>query len=190
MIIIVGAGALGSHVALLLRNEDFGIKVVDFDRVEKKNTMSQFHTKMGLGKNKAKALQQSMAGLFDTQIHAIPYKLTDNNVAPLLTGAELVIDCTDNIEARTLIQNFCKSNNYDCLHGALAASGDFSRVMWTEHFAPDAESQEGEATCEDGEHLPFIMATSSWMAVVAQHFLGTNKKKSYQLTPSGVTRLA
>lgn len=187
-ITIVGAGALGSHVAMLLRNENLGLRVIDFDRVEQKNIMSQFHSRMGLGKNKAKALQQTMAGLFDAHIYAVPTKLSSDNVEQLLSGADLVIDCTDNIEARTLIKNWCRDIT-PCLHGALAAGGDFARVIWSEHFVPDAEA-EGEVTCEDGEFLPFIAVTAAWVAIVAQHYLKTDKMKSYQLTPSGVTRLA
>jgi hypothetical protein len=36
--------------------------------VEAKNTASQFHSAMGMGKNKAKALQSAMQGLFKRKI--------------------------------------------------------------------------------------------------------------------------
>ena len=46
-VIVVGVGALGSHVVQLLRNADATIRVIDFDKVEQKNVASQFHGKPG-----------------------------------------------------------------------------------------------------------------------------------------------
>jgi molybdopterin/thiamine biosynthesis adenylyltransferase len=190
MITIVGAGALGSHVALFLRNEKEGLRIVDFDRVEFKNTQAQFHTKMSLGKNKAQALQQGFKGLFGVNIlSVIPYKLTQNNVKELLEGSELVIDCTDNFQARNDISAAVRNMGIPCLHGALSADGSFAVVMWDEHFKPDAETGDG-ATCEDGEHLPFFAAASAHLAMEAQLFLRTGKKRSFQITPSGIVRVA
>jgi len=190
MITIVGAGALGSHVALLLRNMKHGLKVIDMDRVEQKNTQAQFHGKMGLGMNKAKALERSLLGMFGTKIDGIPVKVAETNVDVLLKGSDLVIDCTDNLAARRVIQQFCRTSRLECLHGALAADGTFARVIWSELFVPDSEGTAGEATCVDGEHLPFFVLVASYVALEAQRFLQTAKKWSLQITPAGVTRLA
>src|SRR5215813_4553014 len=100
---IVGAGALGSHAAVLLRN-DAELRVIDFDRVERKNVLSQFHAKPSVGKNKAEAVKQSMSFLFDVKVEAVPHKLGAANTEQLLSGAEVIIDCLDNAEARLLVQ--------------------------------------------------------------------------------------
>jgi molybdopterin/thiamine biosynthesis adenylyltransferase len=190
MITIVGVGALGSHVALLLRNEKTGQKVVDFDRVEQKNTQAQFHTIMSLGKNKAQAFSQALQGLFGVQVAFVPHRLTDDNARHLLGASRVVLDCTDNIEARRIITLTCRLCKVPCLHGALSAAGDFARVVWDEHFVPDDEGKDAAATCIDGEHLPFFAAAAAYMAIEVQSFLKTNKKRSWQLTPSGIVRLA
>jgi molybdopterin/thiamine biosynthesis adenylyltransferase len=190
MITIVGVGALGSHVALFLRNEKAGLKVIDFDRVETKNTQSQFHSVMSNGKNKAQALQQAFQGLFGVKVAAVPHKLKQDNAREIFGNSKLVIDCTDNIEARKVISASCNVLLIPLLHGALSASGDFARVVWREHFKPDAESGDVQATCVDGEHLPFHGLAASLIAVEAQRFLKTGKKASWQLTPSGIVRLA
>jgi len=187
MIVIIGAGALGSHAALALRNAD-DLKIVDFDKVEQKNTQSQFHTKMGLGRNKANGLAQSFQGLFGVSIEAVPHKLTSDNAAQVVGTPELLIDCTDNIEARNLIREHVSAHGIPCLHGAISADGSFAQIVWSEDFKPDAESGDG-ATCEDGENLPFIMAVGSTIAVEAQRFLKTGKKQSFQLIPGGITRI-
>lgn len=190
MIVIVGAGALGSHVAMLLRNLKHKIKVIDFDRVEQKNILAQFHSKMGLNRNKAMALSQAMMGMFGVSIEAVPNKLSIDNVNALLGESDLIIDCTDNIAARHHIQGFALDTGYACLHGALSADGTFARIMWSEHFEADAEGEDGEATCVDGEHLPFFAAAAAYTAIEAQRFLDTDKKRSIQLTPTGIVRLA
>jgi len=189
MIVIIGVGALGSHVALFLRNLEHTIRVVDFDKVETKNTLAQFHSKMGLRKNKSEALRQSLKGLFGTDVESRPYKLSIDNVNSLLDGADLVIDCTDNIEARNVIQGFVTDVGTPCLHGALSADGTFARIMWAEDFEADAEGEDGEATCVDGRHLPFFAAAAAYLAIEAQRFLETGKRRSIQLTPTGIIRL-
>jgi molybdopterin/thiamine biosynthesis adenylyltransferase len=189
-IVIVGAGALGSHVVLLARNWKSLLCIIDFDKIETKNTQSQFHSRMGLGKNKAQALQQALQGLFGVKVEAIPHKLMDDNVENLLKSAALVIDCTDNAAARRVIQKHIRKHNIPCLHGALSADGIFGRVVWDEHFVADEEGKEGQATCEDGEQLPMFALAAAQMAVVAQRFLKDGIKQSFQVMPIGIVRLA
>ena len=188
MITIIGVGALGSHVALLLRNEKPGLFVMDFDHVEQKNILAQFHTKMGLGRNKTVALYQTLQGLFGVKIEISPNKLIPAN-SLLLKDTELVIDCTDNMSARATIMEACKRYGTPCVHGALSADGTFARVLWAEDFVPDSEGDVGGATCIDGEHLPFFVLAAAYLALEVQNFLKTGKKRSWQITPTGVTRL-
>jgi molybdopterin/thiamine biosynthesis adenylyltransferase len=188
-VVIVGVGALGSHLVLMARNWGVNLRVVDFDKVESKNTQSQFHTKMGQGKNKAKAMQALMQGLFGLHVMAFSSKLESNNRFQLLGETELIVDCTDNIAARKIIQGFAAEYQVACLHGGLSAAGDLARVVWTEHFVPDAEGEEGEATCEDGQNLPFHALAAALMAQAAQKYLEEGVKQSWQLTPSTLLRL-
>ena len=188
-IVIVGAGALGSHLVLLARNWKVNICVVDFDRIESKNIQSQFHTNMGQGKNKAKALQQMMQGMFKLRISAFSSKLVRNNQITLLCEKDLIIDCTDNFEARNTIQEFARDFEVDCVHGCLSADGSLGRVVWTEHFKPDKEGTEGEATCEDGQNLPFHALVSAVIAQVVQEYLENGEKKSWQVMPFSMIRL-
>ncbi len=187
-VVLVGAGALGSHLALAIRNFEHPLKVVDFDRVEQKNTLAQFHGRMGLRKNKAQALAQSLGGLFGLKVEAVPHKLTDENAALLLGGAALVVDATDNLAAREVLRRACAELALPLLHGALSADGSFARVVWSEWFQPDAESGDG-ATCEDGENLPFHVLAGSVLALAAQAFLRDGKRSNFQITPAGVVQV-
>lgn len=187
-IVIIGVGALGSHLVLLIRNlPGVSIKVIDMDRVETKNVMSQFHTKMGVGKNKAQALQQTLSGLFGIKVDAVPHRLTVDNVDALLGGADLVVDCLDNAASRQVVQDYVRKKGIACLHGALDPDGQFGRSVFDEMFVIDHEGTVGAATCEDGRHLVFIARASSYLADSVQKFIEKGKKVGYQIHPGGVT---
>lgn len=189
IITIVGVGALGSHLVPLLRNLNINIRVIDFDRVEQKNVMSQFHAKSSVGKAKVVALQQTMQFLFGSKIYGIPHKLTSDNDNQLLSSSNLIIDCLDNGQARRLVQAYARHHDVPCLHGALAADGAFGQVIWDEHFTIDDETNAGAATCENGEHLPFISIVSSYMAKSVQLFIEHGKKTGFQIYAGGATRI-
>jgi molybdopterin/thiamine biosynthesis adenylyltransferase len=188
-VVIVGVGALGSHVVQFLRSVNCQIKVIDFDRVEKKNTLAQFHGNPSVGKSKVQALQQSMKFMWGMKIDGVPHRLKDDNVRELLGSADLVIDCLDNAASRYLVMDFVRERGISCLHGCLAATGDFGRVVWDENFEVDSETEEGGATCEDGEHLPFIGMVSACLARSAQSYLENHEKVGFNIHPGGTTRI-
>lgn len=187
LVTIVGVGALGSHVVQFLRNE-VNLRIIDYDRVETKNVLSQFHGKPGVGKNKTLSLQQTMQFLFGVKLIGVPHKLTSDNANQLLSGSDLIIDCLDNAEARRLVQGFARRTKTPCLHGALAAGGSFGRVVWDESFAIDSEVAGETATCAGGEFLPFIGLVSAFLAKAAQEFLKNGKKIGFEIHPAGFIR--
>lgn len=187
-ITIVGVGALGSHVALLLRNVA-DLHVIDYDRIEQKNTQSQFHGKPNVGKLKASAFQQTLSFLFGVKVQATTNKLTKDNDQQLLAGSDLIIDCLDNGEARRIVQNFSRSAHTACLHGALAADGTLGRIVWDQDFQIDEVPAGAKATCEDGQHLPFIGMVAAQIAQSAKEFLTTKRQRSWQVTLVGVSRI-
>ena len=187
-VVIVGVGALGSHVAQLLRNEA-DLRLVDFDRLEQKNILAQFHARAHVGRNKAESAKKTLDFLFSTKVEAIPHKLVDDNALQLLQGTELIIDCLDNGASRRIVQAHARTFKVPCLHGALAPAASFGRVVWDEGFVVDDESADGEATCEGGEHLPFIAIVSAFVARSSQMFLEDGTKVGWQVHPGGATRI-
>ncbi len=185
---VVGVGALGSHFVQFIRNIQGTVQIIDFDRVESKNVSAQFHSKPNVGKSKVVSLGRTMDFLFGRSVQGIPNKLGPDNVEVLLgprgPGPSLVVDCLDNAEGRKLIQSHCLTHSIPCLHGALAADGAFGRVEWTERFMIDTGIP-GAATCENGEHLPFIALTSAYLARAAQIFLDSGKRVGFSISPAG-----
>lgn len=186
-VVIVGVGALGSHLAVMLRNHA-RLRLVDFDRVETKNVLSQSHSLSSVGKNKAISLQKTMVFLYGVAVEAMPHKLTPMNVKELLSGSDIVVDCVDDGDTRRLIQGFCRINSKPCLHGGLAAGGQFGQVAWTEQFQADDRAS-GAATCEDGEHLPFISKVAAQLAIAVHDFVRRGEKRGYLITKSTVKEI-
>lgn len=184
-VVVVGVGALGSHVVQFMRNVDVELTVVDHDRVERKNVQSQFHAKGSVGKGKVAGLKQTMNFLFGKKVNTVPHRLVEDNAYELLHGADLVIDCLDNAKSRGVVQYLCVGHGVPCLHGALDAAGSFGRVIWTDDFVIDEEGAEGQATCEDGEFLPFIAITAAYVARSAQLFLEQDRQVGFTVHPGG-----
>jgi hypothetical protein len=127
--------------------------------------------------------------MYGIKLAGVPHKLTADNTDAVLGGAELVIDCLDNAAARNLVQGYVRKHNVPCLHGALAADGSYGQVTWDEEFVIDSENVAGQATCEGGEHLPFIALVSGAIARSAQTFLKKGKKVNYAVHAGGVVRM-
>lgn len=187
---IVGVGALGSHLVQFIRNLDVEIVVVDFDRVEQRNVMSQFHGRPSVSKLKVQALQQLMNFTFKRKVSINSNRVTAQNAAQILGDANLVVDCLDNGESRRVVQEFVRENGTPCLHGALAADGSFGLVRWDEDFRVDDEDVSGAHTCEAGEFLPFIAVVSAFMAGAVQDFVESDGKTrhGFDVYPSGARR--
>lgn len=185
VVAIAGVGALGSHVGQFLRAvPNVSMRAIDFDRVETKNVLSQFHAAKMVGRNKAEAFKQTMDFLFRVKVEVRAVRITGDNVRHLLGDTDLVLDCLDNGESRKLIQDFIRRADIPCLHGALSAGGIYGVSTWDEQFDIDYGSA-GVATCEGGEHLPFISEVAAAVARSAQLFLEKGEKTGYQIHPGG-----
>jgi tRNA A37 threonylcarbamoyladenosine dehydratase len=101
-IVFCGVGALGSSAVVACRNLDATLVLVDFDRVESKNTLSQAFVKPSVGKNKADALKLQLANFWGVKAEAFGVRVTEENVATLCGSADLVVDAFDNAKSRRL----------------------------------------------------------------------------------------
>jgi molybdopterin/thiamine biosynthesis adenylyltransferase len=187
-VVVVGIGALGSHVCQFLRNAA-QIVAVDDDRLESKNVLAQFHAKTAVGKNKALALAGLMQLVYGVHIEAKPVRLTEqNSMVVVPEGTDLVVDAVDNSEGRRTSQLAADQRGIPCLHGGLAAAGAFGMVRWDHAFLIE-EAAPGVPTCEDGEHVAFVAEVAARMAMVAQLYLRTGEKRGYAVAPDMVTRV-
>ena len=109
-VLVVGAGGLGSPVALYLAAAGVGtIGLVDFDVVDVTNLHRQLlHGTKDVGRSK---LDSAVDRIRDTNphVHVEPYetRLTSANALEILDDYDLVVDGTDNFATRYLTNDAC-----------------------------------------------------------------------------------
>ena len=109
-VLIVGAGGLGSPAALYLAAAGVGkIGLVDHDRIELSNLQRQvLYTTAQVGAGKAATAREQLLALNpELTINAHAERLTVRNARALFSAYDVVIDGTDRIAARYLINDAC-----------------------------------------------------------------------------------
>ena len=119
--LIIGAGGLGSPVALYLGSAGVGhITVVDHDTVDATNLQRQIaHTLADVGQPKAQSIQQAIAAINpDVQVTAITQRADGSLLDKLVKTADVVLDCTDNFTTRHAINRACVKHCKPLVSGA------------------------------------------------------------------------
>jgi molybdopterin/thiamine biosynthesis adenylyltransferase len=184
VILFCGVGALGSTAATLCRTLPASLSFVDFDRVESKNLLSQAYTRQAVGRNKAEALKLQLRTYYGVDSTAYPVRLTVDNVATVAATADLLVDCFDNAASRRVVLEHGAAHGVPTVHAGLAADGTFGLVRWGARFTPDEADAPGQATCEGGEHLPFIGLVAARLAVVVAAYVRTGEQPDALVTPA------
>jgi adenylyltransferase/sulfurtransferase len=130
--VIAGCGALGSfHAAALARAGVGRLTVIDRDYVEPSNLQRQWlfeESDAAESLPKAAAAARRIAAINSrVQVNAAVTDLTAANAAELLSGADAILDGTDNFETRYLINDFAVSAGIPWIYGA--AVGSYGLVM-------------------------------------------------------------
>ena len=109
-VLLIGAGGLGSPVALYLVAAGIGrLGVVDFDVVDESNLQRQIlHSTTDIGKSKIDSAVHKLSNLNPhVKIVPIKEKLDSKNARRLIFEYDIVVDATDNFNARYLINDGC-----------------------------------------------------------------------------------
>ncbi|MGQ9724125.1 MAG: HesA/MoeB/ThiF family protein [Tepidimonas sp.] len=119
-VVVVGAGGLGSPVALYLASAGVGhITLVDHDTVDATNLQRQIaHDLSRVGLPKALSAQVAMHAINpEVRIAPLTQRADDALLDTVLPGADVLLDCTDNFHTRHLI------NRASVRHGVPLVSG-------------------------------------------------------------------
>lgn len=120
-VLVIGAGGLGSPVALYLGSAGVGrLTVVDHDRVDATNLQRQIaHSTARIGEFKAHSVVQAVAALNpDVQVIPITERADEALLAHLVPQADVVLDCTDNFATRHAINRACVKHGKPLVSGA------------------------------------------------------------------------
>ena len=119
---VVGAGGLGCPVLLYLAAAGVGrLTVIDDDVVSLSNLQRQvIYRTEDVGRNKAEVAAQRVLDLDpDLDVHVHVTRLNPSNALALLKGHDLVIDGTDLIPARYLIDDACALLDTPWIHASV-----------------------------------------------------------------------
>ena len=119
--LIIGAGGLGSPVALYLGSAGVGhLTVVDHDRVDATNLQRQIaHTMASVGLFKAESIRRAIADINpDVHVSAVTQRADDVLLDTLVSQADVVLDCTDNFATRHAINRAAVKHRKPLVSGA------------------------------------------------------------------------
>lgn len=119
--LIIGAGGLGSPVALYLASAGVGhLTVVDNDHVDATNLQRQIaHDLAHIGQYKATSIRDAVAAINpDVKVHAITERADAESLSVLVEAADVVLDCTDNFNTRHAINQACVAHGKPLVSGA------------------------------------------------------------------------
>lgn len=119
--VVIGAGGLGSPVALYLASAGVGrITLVDADTVDLTNLQRQIaHTTDRIGQRKVDSARAAMLALNpQVRVEPIPQRAGDALLDTLLPGADVVLDCSDNFTTRHAINRASVRHRVPLVSGA------------------------------------------------------------------------
>jgi len=121
-VLLIGAGGLGSPAALYLAAAGVGtLGIVDFDAVERTNLQRQVvHSTAEIGQSKAASAARRIEAL-NPNVRAVVHaqRLGADNALDLLRDYDVIIDGTDNFQARYLVSDACVMLGKPNVHGSV-----------------------------------------------------------------------
>ena len=120
-VLIVGMGGLGNPVSTYLAAAGVGqLFLADGDEVDLSNLQRQvLFAPNDIGRNKAQVVcERLLENNPDVEVEIIDEMLDDESIEYYVEQADIVVDCTDNIEARYLMNRACISFQKPLVIGA------------------------------------------------------------------------
>ncbi len=120
-VLVVGAGGLGSPVALYLASAGVGaLTLVDDDRVDLTNLQRQIaHGQARIGWRKVDSAAASVAALNPAvTVTTVPRRVGADDLAALVVDHDLVVDCSDNLATRHAVNAACVAAAKPLVSGA------------------------------------------------------------------------
>jgi molybdopterin/thiamine biosynthesis adenylyltransferase/rhodanese-related sulfurtransferase len=121
-VLIVGMGGLGCPVAQYLVAAGIGyVTLADFDTVSVSNLHRQIlYNQSDVGKMKATVAAEKLSLQNPAvKIRSLNNKIHTDNVMQLVDEHDLIVDCTDNIETKYLLNDACFMSRKPLVYGAI-----------------------------------------------------------------------
>ena len=119
--LIVGAGGLGSPVALYLASAGVGkLTICDNDVVDLTNLQRQIvHRQNAIGTPKAESARRTLAEINpEVEVNAVAERIADKRLDQLVAASHIVLDCSDNFATRHALNRACVAHRKPLVSGA------------------------------------------------------------------------
>ena len=119
--LVIGAGGLGSPVALYLATAGVGtLTIVDNDTVDLTNLQRQIvHSVERIGRPKAESAAQTLLAINpQVRVHALQERADAARLMTLVAQADVVVDCSDNFATRHAVNTACVAHAKPLVSGA------------------------------------------------------------------------
>ena len=121
-VLVVGAGGLGSPLALYLAAAGIGtLGLVDFDEVDATNLQRQIlHGTKDIGRPKLDSARDRLADVNpNVTVVTYPVRLDSENAMEILSSYDVVVDGTDNFPTRYLVNDACVLSSKPNVYGSI-----------------------------------------------------------------------
>jgi molybdopterin/thiamine biosynthesis adenylyltransferase len=180
--LVIGAGGLGSPVALYLATAGVGtLTIVDDDTVDLTNLQRQIvHNVERIGQPKAASAAQTLHAINPgVTVHALRERADAARLGELVAAADVVLDCSDNFATRQAVNAACVAQRKPLVAGAAIGldgqisvydTRDAASPCYACLFPPDAPFE--EARCATmGVFAPLVGIIGSVQAAEALKLL-------------------
>lgn len=180
--LVIGAGGLGSPVALYLGTAGVGtLTLVDHDTVDLTNLQRQIaHDLSRVGRPKADSAAQSVRAINpEVEVVALRQRVDADTLDALVKPADVVIDCSDNFATRHAVNAACVTHGKPLVSGAAVGFDGQISVYDTRRadlpcygciFPPDAAFEETRCATM-GVFAPLVGIIGSMQAAEALKLL-------------------
>ena len=121
-VLVIGAGGLGSPVAMYLAAAGIGkLGIVDFDQVDVTNLQRQIlHTTADVGRSKVASAVEHLRAINPT-IEVVGHEtlLFSTNVFEIFEGYDVIVDGTDNFPVRYLVNDATQFTGKPLVYGSI-----------------------------------------------------------------------
>ena len=135
-VLIIGIGALGSHIANNLARAGIGhIKLVDRDVIELNNLQRQIlYDEDDVGSSKVMVAAEKLKKInSEIRIDAYLRDVNFSNAELIIKGVDVVVDGTDNMETRFLINDACVKNESPWIYGGAIGTQGMTMTIIPRH---------------------------------------------------------
>lgn len=151
--LLIGTGGLGGTIAQLLARMGLGCLVIaDGDVFSEENLNRQaFSSEQNVGLSKVQVVQSEILKInAATEVETFGGYIKDEDLASLLTGADVAIDALDNMPSRFMLEKGCKEAGVPLVHGAVAGFSGQVMVIYPEDIGFTAIYGGGKTLPEKG----------------------------------------